>query len=97
MRCGGKFSSWARRVSEATDIRWYELDHWFLRDEQDPERTRRQKSLLALDEWVMEGIYPWSEAMALADAVLVLSPPWWVRDYRILWHRYLWPAEARWG
>lgn len=88
-------SFWARRVSEATGIRWYELDQWFLMDEGDPERARWLKSLLALDEWIIEGIYPWADAMAQADAVLVLRPPWWVRDFRILWHRYLWPGVRK--
>lgn len=88
-------SFWARRVSDATGIATYELDPWFLRDEGDPERARGLGQLLAMDEWVMEGIYPWAEAMARADAVLVLSPPWWVRDYRIVWHRYLRPAVSK--
>ncbi len=90
-------SFWARRVSEATGIGWYELDEWFLKDEDDPERARWQRSLLALDAWIIEGIYPWTDAMAQADAVLVLRPPWWVRDFRILWHRYLWPGASKVG
>ena len=90
-------SFWAQRVSEATGIRWYELDEWFLKDENDPERTRWQKSLLTLDSWIVEGIYPWAEAMAQADAVLVLRPPWWVRDFRIVWHRYVWPGVSKVG
>lgn len=88
---------WARRVSQATGIRWYELDDWLLKAEDDPERTAWQDSVLAQDAWIIEGIYPWADAMAQADAVLLLRPPWWVRDFRIVWHRYLWPGAQKLG
>lgn len=86
---------WAQRLAVATRLPRYELDRWFLLPETDPERKRWQAALLAQDEWIVEGIYPWPDAMRAADAVFVLRPPWWVRDFRIVWRRYLKPALVK--
>lgn len=86
---------WAQRLAAMTGLPCYELDRWFLLPEADSERVRWQMELLTQEEWIVEGIYPWREAMRAADAVLVLTPPWWVRDFRIVWRRYLWPALAK--
>jgi hypothetical protein len=86
---------WAQRLAAMTGLPCYELDRWFLLPEADSERVRWQVELLAQEEWIVEGIYPWPEAMRAADAVLVLTPPWWVRDFRIVWRRYLSPALVK--
>jgi hypothetical protein len=92
---GSGKSFWARRLAEETGLPWFELDRWFLRPETDPERIDGLARALEAEAWVMEGIFPWPEAMAKADVVFLLEPPWWVRDARILWHRYLCAAWRR--
>lgn len=90
---GSGKSTLARKLSTKWDIPYYELDNIVWRRTNDAdvknsieERDNILNSILASDQWILEGVhYKWVlQSFADADLIIYLDTPVWIRNYRIL-------------
>ncbi len=90
--CGSGKSTVARTLSRQLDIAYHEIDNLIwdrsATGVRHPEavRNRMFQDILESEDWILEGVqHGWTmESFRQADWVLVLHPPVWVRDYRII-------------
>lgn len=95
---GSGKTTFAKRLSTKMTIPYYELDNliWDRRPAGDrpypeEESSRQLQDILAQDSWIIEGTTTknWIKpAIASADIIFVLLPPYRIRLYRII-HRFI--------